>query len=62
MVKCGFCGQHFNDDDQRIEERKEKHEIYHIVKLGKNRDTRYYKTTSNYVRNIQIGKVVWLND
>lgn len=61
MVECGLCGMVFDDDDQRIEERKERHEEYHSDIMGKNRDSRYYKTSYNYVRNVQHGKVTWLS-
>jgi len=54
MTKCGLCGQEFDDDDQRIEERKEKHEIYHLTRMGNQRHSGNVK-----IRNAHIGKVVW---
>ena len=57
LVKCSLCGQIFNDDDQRIEQMKDRHEEYHIITHGK---TREHNGKDNIItRNMIKGKVTW---
>lgn len=58
MVKCSLCGQPFNDDDQRIEQMKDRHEQYHVITMGK---IRHHHGADNIARRNMIkGEVKWI--